>query len=48
MIGHELAQCHVIHAQGGVNGSQHKSSQKKIPDEQEQGNSASSLDATII
>ena len=30
MIGHELAQCRVIHAQGRVTGSQHKSSQKKI------------------
>jgi len=48
MIGHELPQCHVIHAQGCVTGSQHKSSQKKIHDERVQGNSASSLDATII
>jgi len=37
MIGHELAQCHVIHAQGRVTGPQHKYSQKKILDEREQG-----------
>ena len=45
MIGHELPQCHVIHAQGRVTRSQHKSSQKKIHYEQEQGNTTSSLDA---
>ncbi|ESW33434.1 hypothetical protein PHAVU_001G068900 [Phaseolus vulgaris] len=35
MIGHELAQCHVIHDQGHVFGPQHKPSQKTTPDEQE-------------
>ena len=37
MIGHELAQCRVIHDQGRVHGPQHKPSQKTIPDEREQG-----------
>jgi len=37
MIEHELAQCHMIHAQGHVFWSQHKSSHKKIPDEREHG-----------
>jgi len=48
MIAHEHVQCHLIHAQGRVTGFEHKFSQKKIHDEREQGNSASSLDATII
>jgi len=34
MIGHELAQCHVIHDQGHVLGPQHKPSQKTTPNEQ--------------
>ena len=36
MIGHEFAQCHVIHNQGRVPGPQHKPSQKTTPDEWEQ------------
>jgi len=35
MIGHELAQCHVIHDQTRVPGPQHKPSQKTTPDERE-------------
>ena len=37
MIGHELAQCRVIHDQGRAPGPQHKSSQKIISDERDQG-----------
>jgi len=37
MIGHELAQCCVIHDQGRILGPQHKPSQKTTPDEREQG-----------
>ncbi|XP_068466565.1 uncharacterized protein [Phaseolus vulgaris] len=37
MIGHELAQCRVIHDQGCVPGPQHKPSQKTSFDEREQG-----------
>jgi len=37
MIGHELAQCRVIHDQDHVPEPQHKSSQKTIPGEREQG-----------
>ena len=37
MIGHELAQCRVIHAQGCVSGPQHKPSEKIISDERNQG-----------
>ena len=37
MIGHELAQCRVIHDQGRAPGSQHKSSHKIISDERDQG-----------
>ena len=37
MIGHELAQCRVIHDQGRVPGPLHKPSQKTPSDEQEQG-----------
>jgi len=36
MIGHELAQCRVIHDHDRVPRPQHKSSQKKTYDEQEQ------------
>ena len=37
MIGHELAQCRVIQDQDCVPGPQHKSSQKIISDERNQG-----------
>jgi len=37
MIGHELAQCRVIHHQVRVPGPQHKPSQKTTPNEREQG-----------
>jgi len=33
MIGHELAQCRVIHDQGRVTGPQQKSSQKIVSDD---------------
>ena len=40
MIGHELAQCRVIHDQGRVPGPQHKPSQKIISDERNHGRTA--------
>ena len=39
-IGHEFAQCQVIHDQGRVLGPQHKPSQKTTFDEREQGRTA--------
>jgi len=37
MIGHELAQCRVIHDQGRLPGPQQKSSQKIVSDEPDKG-----------